>query len=168
MNFPAEGEYAFRFKGWGTKAGDDFPKVAVRVAGADVKTFTVDAEPAKAKVYEAVVKVTAGEKKVAVAFTNGFEDKANKKFREFGLEFLEVEGPFNPVPLPEPASVKLCSPPAPGPAPTPAPPREGADELRPPRVPPPGQVRRGGAADEAVRPRGQAGRGVSPARSSCR
>ncbi len=107
-NFTAEGEYVLRFRGWGAKVGDDFPKVTIRVDGKDVKTFTVEAEQGKAKTYETKpVKFTAGERKVAVAFTNGFEDKDNKKSREFGLETIEVEGPFNPVPLPEPESVKF-------------------------------------------------------------
>src|SRR5205823_3672661 len=42
-----------------------------------------------------------------VAFTNPFEDKDSKKAREFGLERLEIEGPFNPVPPPEIPSVKF-------------------------------------------------------------
>ena len=107
FNFPAEGEYAIRFRGWGTKAGGEFPKVAVRVDGRDVKTFTVDAEAGKAKTYEVLTKVGAGEKRVAVAFPNSFEDKANKTFREFGLESIEIEGPFKAVAPPEPASAKL-------------------------------------------------------------
>jgi hypothetical protein len=107
FNFPAEGEYAIRFKGWGTKVGDEFPKVTVRVDGKDVQMFKVETEQGKSKVYEAVLKTTGGEKRVAVAFTNAFEDKAAKKFREFGLELIEIEGPFNAVAPPEPASVKL-------------------------------------------------------------
>ena len=107
FNFPAEGEYVIRFKGWGTKVGDEFPKATVRVGTEDVQSFKVEAESGKSKLYEASVKVAAGEKRVAVAFTNAFEDKDAKKFREFGLERIEIEGPFNPVPPPEAASVKL-------------------------------------------------------------
>jgi hypothetical protein len=110
-----EAEYTIRFKGWGTKVGDEFPKVAIRVDGKDVKTFTVEAEPGKAKTYEATAKFAAGDKKVTVAFTNGFEDKDSKKAREFGLERLEIDGPINPVPPPDPASVKLLLTARPGP-----------------------------------------------------
>ncbi|AWM35663.1 hypothetical protein GobsT_66530 [Gemmata obscuriglobus] len=106
FNFSAEGEYLVRFRGWGSNVGGAHPKVTVRVGGEDVKTFTVDGEPGKAKTYEAPVKVRAGEKRVAVAFTNGFEDKNEKKVREFGLELIEIEGPFNPVPPPDSASVR--------------------------------------------------------------
>ena len=69
----------------------------VRVDGKDVKTFTVEAAQDKPQTYEATAKFTAGEKRVAVAFTNPFEDKDAKKFREFGLEMIEIEGPFNAV-----------------------------------------------------------------------
>ncbi|MCI0700388.1 MAG: DUF1592 domain-containing protein, partial [Planctomycetia bacterium] len=115
FNFPAEGEYAIRFRGWGSKVGDDFPKVTVRVDGKDVKTFTVDAERGKAQTFEVRAKFPSGEKRVAVAFTNAFEDKESKKFREFGLELLEIEGPFNPVAPPEAESVKLLLVARPGP-----------------------------------------------------
>ena len=107
FNFPADGEYTVRFRGTGTKVGDAFPQAVIRVDGKDMKTFTVDAEPGKAKTYEATAKFTSGEKRVAVAFTNAFEDKEAKKFREFGLELIEIEGPTNAVAQPEPASVKL-------------------------------------------------------------
>jgi hypothetical protein len=107
FNFIAEGDYAIRFRGWGSKVGDEYPKVTIRVDGKDIKTFTVDAEQGKAKFYETNLHLPAGEKRVVVAFTNGYEDKKDKKFREFGLERIEIEGPFNPVPPPLSASVKL-------------------------------------------------------------
>jgi hypothetical protein len=107
FNFPAEGEYVVRFKGTGTKVGGEFPSVTVRVDGKDLKTFSVDAEPGKGKVYEAKGKFAAGERRVAVAFTNAFEDKAGKKFREFAIENIEVEGPLNAVAPPDPPSVKM-------------------------------------------------------------
>lgn len=107
FNFPAGGDYTVRFRASGTNVGGEFPKATVRVDGKDIQTFAVDAEPGKAKVYEAKGRFAAGEKRVAVAFTNAFEDKAAKKFREFALELIEIEGPANPVPPPEPASMKL-------------------------------------------------------------
>ncbi len=105
-NFPAEGEYAIRFQGWGTKVGDDFPKAVVRVDGKDVKTFTVEAPENKPQMYETRGKYTSGGKKIAVAFTNGFEDKDKKK-RQFGLTMVEIEGPINPVATPDPLSVNM-------------------------------------------------------------
>ncbi len=107
FNFPEEAEYVFRVRGWGTKLGDEYPKVALRVDGKDLKEFTVEAPQEKPQTFEVREKLTAGEKRVAVAFTNPFEDKAQKKFREFGLELLEIEGPINPARKPDPGSVKL-------------------------------------------------------------
>jgi Protein of unknown function (DUF1592)/Protein of unknown function (DUF1588)/Protein of unknown function (DUF1587)/Protein of unknown function (DUF1585)/Protein of unknown function (DUF1595)/Ca-dependent carbohydrate-binding module xylan-binding len=107
FNFTAEGDYTIRFRGWATNIGEEYPKVVIRVEGKDVKAFSVEAESGKAKTYEATGHFTAGEKRVSVAFTNPFEDKADKKFREFGLERIEIEGPANPVPVPEAESVKL-------------------------------------------------------------
>jgi hypothetical protein len=72
-----------------------------------VKAFTVDAEKGKAKTFEVTAKFPAGEKPVHVAFVNSFQDKESKKAREFGLEAIEIEGPFNAVQPPEPASRKL-------------------------------------------------------------
>jgi hypothetical protein len=111
FNFPADGEYAVRFRGWGNKAGGDAPKVVVRVDGRDVKEFKIEAEQGKAQVYEARGSFPAGERRVSVAFTNPFEDpkaaEDAKKFRRFGLELIEIEGPLNPKAPPEPAPVKL-------------------------------------------------------------
>ncbi|HEV3438507.1 MAG TPA: DUF1592 domain-containing protein [Gemmata sp.] len=173
FNFPVEGDYTVRFRGWGSKVGDEFPKVVIRVDGKDIKTFTVETESGnsagfkltdqvlaalkndkvpesvlvklnplknkefsrddfekeinkllnadetkqfqrlilnhagKSRTFEATAHFTAGEKQVRVAFTNAFEDKQEKKSREFGLERIEIEGPSNPVPPPESASVKL-------------------------------------------------------------
>jgi mono/diheme cytochrome c family protein len=107
FNFPIEGDYTIRFRGWGSKLGDEFPHVVIRVDGKDVKSFTVDAEADKARVFETTLRVLPGEKQVRVAFTNAFEDKQDKKSREFGLERIEIEGPANAVPPPEPDSIKL-------------------------------------------------------------
>lgn len=114
-NFPAPGEYAVRFRGWGIKAGGEFPTAVVRVDGKDVKTFTVEAaegkERRKGQVYEARARFPAGEVRVAVAFTNPFEGKDEKdeakKFRRLGVQTIEIEGPFDPPPPPETASRKL-------------------------------------------------------------
>src|SRR6185312_15901683 len=57
----------------------------------------------KPQVYEVRVKQPAGAVRVRIAFTNAADDKS----RKFGLELIEIEGPFNPVPKADPASVKL-------------------------------------------------------------
>jgi hypothetical protein len=112
-NFTDEGDYALRFTGWGTRVGGEFPKVVIRVDGREVGTVTVDAPQEKPRAYEAKGRFTAGEKRVAVAFLNPHEEKATifshqfKVARQFGVVDIQVEGPFNSVPRPDPASVKL-------------------------------------------------------------
>ena len=81
--------------------------MAIRIDGNDLKAFTVDAEMGKAKLYETTAHFSAGDKRLKIVFTNGFTDKESKKSREFGLERIEIEGPVNPVPAPDPTSVKL-------------------------------------------------------------
>jgi hypothetical protein len=111
FNFPAEGEYVVRFRGWGTNVGGEYPRAVVRVAGRDVKAVSVEAPKDKPGLYEVRARLPAGEKRVAVAFTNPHENKdekdAAKKFREFGVGLIEVEGPFNPTPKPDPESIGL-------------------------------------------------------------
>lgn len=107
FNFPAEADYTIRFRGWGSKAGDEYPRVAIRVDEKDVKTFTVAADQRKSQSYEVTAKFKAGEKPVAVVFTNAVEDAEGETAREFGLESIEIEGPLNAPPPPESASVKM-------------------------------------------------------------
>ena len=111
FNFPAEGDYIVRFRGWGTDIGGAFPKPVIRVGDKDVKAVEVKAPKDKPELYEVRQRFPAGEKKVAVAFTDPHEDKdakePAKKAREFGLIYIEVEGPFDPKPQPDPESIKL-------------------------------------------------------------
>ncbi len=107
FNFPAEGDYVLRFRGWGTKLGGEFPSITLRVNRKDIKTFTVEADRAKPQMYEVRTKLPAGEKSIDVAFTNEFEDPIDKKFREFGIDRIEIEGPFDAAPPPEAESTKM-------------------------------------------------------------
>jgi hypothetical protein len=106
-NFPIEGDYTLRFRGWGERVGDEHPRVVIRLDGKDLKTFTVEAPFGKSQTYEVTTHAMAGERRVVVAFINEFEDKQKKTQRKFGLERIEIEGPANPVPPPEPESRKL-------------------------------------------------------------
>jgi len=106
FNFPAEGEYVIRFRGWGTKAGDEFPKITIRLDEADLKTVTVQAPQNKPETYETRGKFPAGGKRISFAFTNGSNEKDAQK-RTFGLNEIQIEGPFNPVPKAPPESTKL-------------------------------------------------------------
>jgi len=113
--FPVEGDYVIRFRGWGSNVGNEFPRVVVRLDGKEIKTFTVEAPANKPQVYEVRTRVTGGGHRVSVAFVNEFEDKTSNRYREFGLDYLDIEGPFDPVLPPEPHSVRLLLVARPGP-----------------------------------------------------
>ena len=105
FNFPADGEFILRVKAWGEPSGDEAPKIAIRLDGKEAKSFTVDAtEKTKAKSYEVKLKVSSGERRVAVAFTN---PAADKKSRVFHLDAIEIEGPIGGGSKPLPDSTKL-------------------------------------------------------------
>ena len=104
FNFAADGEYILRVKAWGEPSGDEAPKIAIRLDGKEAKSFTVDAtEKTKAKPYEVKLKVSTGERRVAVALTN---PAADKKSRAFHLEAIEIEGPIGGASKPLPESTK--------------------------------------------------------------
>lgn len=109
FNFAAEGEYAIRVRAWGSKVGPDSPQMVIRVGGKDVKTFTVIAEPDKRDVYEHKQHFPAGEQRVAVSLVNPFTNKDDpdpkKKFRQLGIEQLEIEGPLGGADRAVPESV---------------------------------------------------------------
>ncbi len=107
FNFPAEGDYVIRFRGWGSKAGDAFPIATIRVDGKDIKTFAIEAVQGKPQTYEVKARFPSGEKRVSVAFTNPSTEKDASPKRTFGLDRLEIEGPFDPKAPADPASVKL-------------------------------------------------------------
>ncbi len=109
FHFPVEGDYTVRVRAWGTKVGGEAPRVTLRVDGKELKTAAVDADVKKPGTYEVTTRVQEGERRVAVAFTNPFTDKAAKddnKDRRLGVVGLEIEGPTNPVVKPPSAFLK--------------------------------------------------------------
>ncbi len=105
--FKNDGDYQIRIRAYGEQAGNELPKMVLRIDNKDVKTFAVAATEAKPEIYEAKVHVGHGQKRLAVAFVNDFYDEKatapKNKDRNLALLSIEVEGPFNakPKPLPE-------------------------------------------------------------------
>lgn len=104
FNFPATGEYMIRVRAWGAKAADAFPAMAVLVDGKRMATLTVDAPREKPATYETRLLAEAGERRVAVAFTNPTPEE--KEPRSLGIELIEIEGPFGKARRPLPESAK--------------------------------------------------------------
>jgi hypothetical protein len=104
FNFPATGEYAIRVRAWGAKAADAFPTMAVQVDGKSTATLTVEAPREKPTVYEIRLLAEAGERRVAVAFTNPTPEE--KEPRSLGIELIEIEGPLGKARRPIPESAR--------------------------------------------------------------
>ena len=101
-----EGEYKFRFRGWGRQVGDEPVKVAFQVDDNDIETVEVKAtgQDKDKRVYEAKpVQIGSGEHRISVTFLNEFADAAVEKPEEakraLFVEWFELEGPSDMVPL---------------------------------------------------------------------
>jgi hypothetical protein len=96
--FPGDGEYLFRVTGFGQPAGDDLPKMALKIDDKLAKEWSIKAKEGQPETVETKVKVRGGKFKVAVAFTNDFYDKDNKdprkRDRNLVVETLEIKGPL--------------------------------------------------------------------------
>lgn len=97
VEFQTEGEYVFRARAYGDKAGTELPKLSIELDKKPVKSFEVDAVEGKPKTFEARTRVTVGRHDVAFSFTNDFYDKDKKLDRNLYIELMEIEGPFNAV-----------------------------------------------------------------------
>ncbi|MBM3847132.1 MAG: DUF1592 domain-containing protein, partial [Verrucomicrobia bacterium] len=102
-----KGEYAIRVKAAGDQAGPEAPKMAIRWNGADLKVVEVPERRREARLHEVRIQADRGTHKIAVAYLNNYvnpkEKDPRKRDRNLLLEFIEIEGPLQPVPqsLPE-------------------------------------------------------------------
>lgn len=96
--FPGDGEYVFRVAAFGQPAGDDLPKMALKIDDKVAKEWSIKAKEGRSETVETKVKVRGGKFKVAVAFTNDFYDKDNKdprkRDRNLVVETVEIKGPL--------------------------------------------------------------------------
>jgi hypothetical protein len=106
MEFPRDGEYVIRTRAFGEQSGPDPVRMAFRVFGAVQKIVDVKAVRDAPQVYEARLFVPAGKRRASVAFVNeyshvGNPDVKDLKPRFLYVEWIEVEGPVDPTPLPQ-------------------------------------------------------------------
>ncbi len=101
-----DGEYKFRFRGWGRQLGDEPVKVAFQIDDNEIETVEVKAtgQDRDKKVYEAnPVQIGSGEHRISVTFLNEFTDPAVEKPEEakraLFVEWFELEGPSDMVPV---------------------------------------------------------------------
>jgi mono/diheme cytochrome c family protein len=109
--FSYTGEYILRIRCYGSQAGKDLPKLEIQIDRKAIGTHEVEAVEGKPNLYTSKVKVTAGRHDVRFAFVNEFEekppaDKKDEKSKKRGvfIDLMEIEGPFDPIPPPPPAS----------------------------------------------------------------
>ncbi len=105
--FPRESDYVIRARVTGQQAGPDLVKTSLKLDGTALKTESIKAEDDNGQVMESKVHLSAGKRKVVVAFLNDFYDanEKNPKRRDRNLVVigLDIVGPLKerPNPLPE-------------------------------------------------------------------
>ena len=117
-DFPVDGDYILRARGFGEQAGPDPARMAFLLDGKPIKTVDVAAVQAKPEIYEIHTRIAAGTHKFEVAFTNDFYipesdtkgpdgKKRHKRAQDRNLfvEYLEIQ-PDAGVHPPMPAAQK--------------------------------------------------------------
>ncbi len=96
--FAKPGSYVIRIRAFGQQAGRDPAKMALLIGGKRVHSFDVKAVESEPGVYTYKFATRAGEKPVALAFTNDFYDEkikdATKRDRNLLIDWFEVRGPI--------------------------------------------------------------------------
>ncbi|HEX4645518.1 MAG TPA: DUF1592 domain-containing protein, partial [Verrucomicrobiae bacterium] len=104
FQFPKDGEYLLRARAFGQQAGPDPARLEFRVDGKAIKVADVTAVERKPEVYEIRFTAQAGEKRVAAAFINDYynpkDPNPENRDRNLIIEYVEVIGPIEPLPLP--------------------------------------------------------------------
>lgn len=95
FEFPSTGDYVIRVRAQQQAAGPDDAQMAIRVAGIDVGTFTV--EGTASAVFEVEATVNQGTQVVSAAFLNDYYDPDAGADRNLIVDWIEVEGPIGAV-----------------------------------------------------------------------
>jgi len=98
-----DGQYKFRFHGWGRQVGDQLVKAQFKIDDKDLDLVEVKATDKDHATYEIEpIFVDAGEHTVSVSFVNEFTDTAAEKpeqaQRTLYVQYFEFEGPLDMVP----------------------------------------------------------------------
>lgn len=108
MNFdaPISGEYMIKVRAGGQRAGDDLPKLELRLDGKAQKTFSVEARHTSPQDLEYRLTLTQGKHELQAAFTNDFYDEKKKADRNLLVSQMQVVGPVAIAAGAEPAFQK--------------------------------------------------------------
>ena len=97
VDFPKDGEYILRARAYGDQAGNEPARMALRLAGKELKKFDVPGGENSPGTYEVRLPVKAGARQFAAAFLNDFYDpkgKVGNRDRNLYIMELEVVGPI--------------------------------------------------------------------------
>lgn len=97
------GPYRIRIEAYGDQAGDEPPKMQLKVDGKPIQTFEVRAVRGKPETYEAPFNGVPGKNRIGIAFLNDFYDPkrpAGQQDRNLIVRSVEIEGPFDEASLP--------------------------------------------------------------------
>ena len=86
---------------YGEHAGDEPPRMALRLDGKDLARFAVTAVAERPAVYETRTHVATGKRRIAAAYLNNFVDPENpdpaRRDRNLILQSVEIDGPYGEV-----------------------------------------------------------------------
>jgi mono/diheme cytochrome c family protein len=102
FELPRDGEYIVRVRAAGQRAGDELPKLQLRIDDKVIQVFDVAAKPDKPADYEVRQALSGGFRRVAAHFINDFQDptaeRRDERDRNLFVGSIEVEGPVDPGP----------------------------------------------------------------------
>ncbi|MGV3773144.1 MAG: DUF1592 domain-containing protein [Verrucomicrobiales bacterium] len=97
VEIPTDGDYYIRARAFGTRSGNEYPKLEFRLDDKAVDVKDVAALERTPAIYETRLKLTAGKKKLAAAYINNFRDpnaRPDMRDRNLYIDYLEVVGPL--------------------------------------------------------------------------
>jgi hypothetical protein len=123
VSLPEGGKYRLKLHALAEQAGEEKPRLTLRVDGEVQSSFTVSAPSPRGESFTHSCELAAGERFFEITFENSFteppperetKDSAEgqpkpapqPKVRRIGIEFLEVEGPLDRPPPPPPESYR--------------------------------------------------------------
>lgn len=102
IRFPATGKYILRISASGDQAGDELPRLQVKVDGKTIRAFDVDAPRHRPGRYEIKQEFTKGDRRITVGFVNDYYNPSardrNQRDRNLTVVYLEVLGPIDQPP----------------------------------------------------------------------
>jgi|GEM_PF-3336462 len=91
FNTPASGAHTIEVRGWGSRAGDELPKMAVAIDDQIIGEVEVEALSGAAQTYTFTTEIMQpGTHSVAVLFTNDFNDPPNNADRNLWVDSFTV------------------------------------------------------------------------------